>query len=73
MVSIEDKMKENWLRWFRYVNQRPTDAPIIICDYETEAQGKRVRERPRKTLKATIRKDIEYSELMEDLAQNLAQ
>lgn len=38
-----------------------------------ETYDKRSRERPRKTLKRTIRKYMEYFELTEDLTQNLMQ
>ncbi|RXH76786.1 hypothetical protein DVH24_019674, partial [Malus domestica] len=43
------------------------------CDYGTEVQGRRVRGRPRKTLEETIRKDLEYLDLTEDMTQNRAQ
>lgn len=56
MTAIEDKMRENGLRWFGHVNRIPTNALVRICDYETEAQGKRGRGRRRKTLKKTIEK-----------------
>lgn len=36
--------------------------------YETDAQGKRNRERSRKTCKETLRKDLKYLELTDDLA-----
>lgn len=38
-----------------------------------EAHDKRSREKPRKTLKMTIRKYMEYFELTKDLAQNQMQ
>lgn len=41
-------MRENQLRWVEHVNRRPTNALIRRCDYETKAQGKKGRERPRK-------------------------
>ncbi|RXH71420.1 hypothetical protein DVH24_018775 [Malus domestica] len=37
---------------------------------KTEAQDKRGRGKPRKILKEIVRKDINYLELTEDLAQN---
>lgn len=46
------------------------DAPVRICDYKREAQGKKGRERLIKNLKKTIREYIEYLELSEDLMQN---
>ncbi|RXH99302.1 hypothetical protein DVH24_011627 [Malus domestica] len=39
-------------------------------DYETEVQGRRGRGRPKKTLEETLRKDLEYLDLTEDMTQN---
>ncbi|KAM0990508.1 hypothetical protein TB2_018540 [Malus domestica] len=38
-----------------------------------EVQGRRGRGRPRKTLEETLRKDLEYLDLTEDMTQNRAQ
>ncbi|CAN6710825.1 unnamed protein product [Malus baccata var. baccata] len=70
VAEIEGKMRENWLHWFGHVQRRPTDAPVRRYDYGTEVQGRRGRGRPRKTLKETLRKDLEYLDLMEDMTQN---
>ena len=37
VAEIEDKMRENQLRWFEHVKQRPTDAPVKRGEYETKA------------------------------------
>ncbi|CAN6695366.1 unnamed protein product [Malus baccata var. baccata] len=66
VAEIEGKMRENQFR-------RPTDAPVRRCDYGTEVQGRRGRGRPRKTLEETLRKDLEYLDLTEDMTQNRAQ
>ncbi|CAN6677616.1 unnamed protein product [Malus baccata var. baccata] len=71
--DIRGKMRENRLRWFGHVQRRPTDAPVRRCDYGTEVQGRRGRGRPRKTLEETLRKDLEYLDLTEDMTQNRAQ
>nr|CBL94163.1 putative RNA-directed DNA polymerase (Reverse transcriptase) [Malus domestica] len=73
VAEIEGKMRENWLRWFGHVQRRPTDAPIRRCDYGTKVQGRKGRGRPRKTLEETLRKDLEYLDLMEDMTQDRAQ
>ncbi|CAN6547450.1 unnamed protein product [Malus baccata var. baccata] len=38
-----------------------------------QVQGQRGRGRPRKTLEETLRKDLEYLDLTEDMTQNRAQ
>ncbi|CAN6543933.1 unnamed protein product [Malus baccata var. baccata] len=73
VAEIEGKMRENRLRWFGHVQRRPTDAPIRRCDYGTEVQGRMGRGRPRKTLEETLRKDLEYLDLTEDMTQDRAQ
>ncbi|KAM2674352.1 hypothetical protein EV2_015554 [Malus domestica] len=73
VAEIEGKMRENRLRWFGHVQRMPTDAPIRRCDYGTEVQGRRGRGRPRKTLEETLRKDLEYLDLTEDMTQDRTQ
>ena len=73
VAEIVGKMRENRLRWFGHVQRRPNDAPVRRCDYGTEVQGRRGRGRPRKTLEETLRKDLEYLDLTEDMTQNRAQ
>ena len=73
VAEIVGKMRENRLRWFGHVQRRPTDAPIRRCDYGTEVQGRRGRGRPRKTLEETLRKDLEYLDLTEDMTQDRTQ
>ncbi|RXI09379.1 hypothetical protein DVH24_033996, partial [Malus domestica] len=45
----------------------------VIPDIVTMAKGRRGRGRPRKTLEETLRKDLEYLDLTEDMTQNRAQ
>ncbi|CAN6716432.1 unnamed protein product [Malus baccata var. baccata] len=73
VAEIKGKMRENRLRWFEHVQRRSTDASIRRCDYETEVQGRRGRGRPRKTLEKTLRKDLEYLDLTEDMTHDRAQ
>ncbi|KAM1362940.1 hypothetical protein EV2_028684 [Malus domestica] len=73
VAEVEGKMRENRLRWFGHVQRRPTDAPVRRCDYGTKVRGRRGRGRPRKTLEETLRKDLEYLDLTEDMTQNRAQ
>ena len=55
------------------MQRRSTDAPVRRCDYETEVQGQRGRGRPRKTLEETLRKDLEYLDLTEDMTHDRTQ
>ncbi|XP_050137092.1 uncharacterized protein LOC126612666 [Malus sylvestris] len=73
VAEVEGKMRENRLRWFGHVQRRPIDASVRRCDYGTEVRGRRGRGRPRKTLEETLRKDLEYLDLTEDMTQNRAQ
>ncbi|TQD78141.1 hypothetical protein C1H46_036310 [Malus baccata] len=66
-------MRENRLRWFGHVQRRPTDAPVRRCYYGTGVQGRRSRGRPRKTLEETLRKDLEYLNLTENMTQDRTQ
>jgi len=55
---------ENRLRWFRHVERRPIDAVVRRVDQMEESHVKRRgRGRPRKTIRETIRKDLEVNEL----------
>ncbi|KAM2693357.1 hypothetical protein EV2_007535 [Malus domestica] len=73
VAEIVGKLRENQLRWFGHVQRRPTNAPIRRYDYGTEVQGRKGRGRPRKTLDETLRKDLEYLDLTEDMTQDQAQ
>jgi len=64
-ASIEEKMRENRLRWFGQVRHRPIDAPVrrierIKLEQVIKAQG-----RPKKTWMDVIRQDIEAKGLNE--------
>ncbi|KAM1159490.1 hypothetical protein ACFX19_033225 [Malus domestica] len=73
VAEIVGKLRENWLRWFGHVRRRPTDVPVRRYDYGTEVQGRRGRGGPRKTLEETLRKDLEYLGLAEEMTQDRAQ
>jgi hypothetical protein len=54
---------ENRLRWFGHVERRLVDAVVRRVDQTEESQVKSGRGRPRKTIRETIRKDLEVNEL----------
>ena len=49
IASIEEKMRENRLRWFGHVRRRPTDAPVRRVERINLGQVKRAQRRPKKT------------------------
>ena len=63
VAPIVEKLVENRLRWFEHVERRPVDAVVRRVDQIEESQVKRGRGRPKKTIKETIRKDLEVNEL----------
>ena len=64
VTSIEEKMRENYLRWFSHV-QRLTNAPIRRVERIRIGQLKRAQGRPKKTWMEVIRQDIEAKGLSE--------
>jgi len=49
VALIEEKMRENHLRWFRHVRCRPTNAPIRRAELINLGQVKRAKGRLKKT------------------------
>ena len=67
IASIEEKMRENRLRWFGHVRRRPTDAPVRRVEHINLGQVKRAQGRPKKTWMEVIRQDIEAKGLSEGI------
>ena len=67
VASIEEKMRENYLRLFDHVRRKPTDASIQRVVRIKLGQVKRGHGRPKKTLMEVIRQDIEAKGLNEDI------
>jgi len=59
VTFIEEKMRENRLRWFGHVRRRPTDAPVRRVERIKLRQVKRAQGRLTKTWMEVIRQDIE--------------
>ena len=49
VASIEEKMRENRLRWFGHVRRRPTDASVRRIECIKLGKVKRAQGRPKKT------------------------
>jgi hypothetical protein len=63
VAPIVEKLVENRLRWFGHIERRPVDAVVRRIDQMEESHVKRGRGRPKKTIRETIRKDLEVNEL----------
>jgi hypothetical protein len=63
VALIVEKLVENRLRWFGHVERRLVAAVVRRVDQMKESQVKRGRGRPMKTIKETIRKNLEVNEL----------
>jgi len=63
VAPIVEKLEENRLRWFGHVERRPVDVVVRRVYHMKKSQVKRGRGRPKKTIRETIRKDLEVNEL----------
>ena len=70
VAPIEDKMRENRLRWFGHVQRKPLDAPVRKSDLLTIHGNAKGRGRPKLTLTKIIKKDISICNLSVSLALN---
>ena len=67
VAYIEEKIRENRLRWFGHVRCRLTDAPVRRVERIKLGQVKRAQGRPKKTWMDAIRQDIEAKGLSEGI------
>ena len=70
IVPIEDKMRENRLRWFGHVRHKPIDAPVRRVEKIDIEQGKKLRGRPKMTWMKVVKKDMKLLELEERMMAN---
>jgi len=63
VTPIVEKLVENRFGWFGHIERRPVDVVVRRVDQMEESQVKRGRGRPRKTIRETIRKNLEVNEL----------
>jgi hypothetical protein len=61
------KIVETMIRWFRHVERRPVDYVLRRVDQIEGSQITRGRGRPRKTIRETIKKDLEINETISSL------
>ncbi|XP_070036951.1 uncharacterized protein [Nicotiana tomentosiformis] len=67
VASMEDKMRESRLRWFRHVKRRSIDAPVRRCESLDMESLRRGRGRPKKYWGEVIRQDMALLQLTENM------
>ena len=72
VAHIEDKLRENRLRWFSHVQRRPVDAPVRKSDKIVVPGMVRGRGRPRLTWEYVVQQDMNIYNLNEHIALNRA-
>ena len=68
VAPIEDKLRENRLRWFGHVKRRPMDAPVRKSDLVSIDGNTRGRGRAKLTWWDIIKKNMMSCGLTEDIA-----
>ena len=63
VVPIEEKMRENRLRWFDHIQRRPMNALVRKCDSIHIEGNARGRGRPKLTWVEIIKKDLVWCSL----------
>ena len=67
VASIEEKIRQNRLRWFGHVRRRPTDAPLRRVERIKLGHVKRAQRRPKKTWMEVIQQDIKAKGISEGI------
>jgi hypothetical protein len=70
VAPIEDKLRENRLRWFGHILRRPKNAPVRRGEFFNMGETKRKRGRPKTTWLGLVKKDLNLCNLTEDLSMN---
>lgn len=73
VAPIEDKMRENRLRWFGHVQRRPLTAPVRKSDIVQIEGNARGRGRPKLTWVELVKKDMVACDLTEEMTLNRAE
>ena len=67
---IEKKITEIRLRWFRYVQRRPLEAPVRKIDQIVFSLIKRGKGKPKKTLRDVIKRNLWLNGIFESLIRD---
>lgn len=70
VVPIEDKMRENRLRWFGHVSRRPSEAPVRRLEGWQGEKKMRGRGRPKQTWLRVVESDMQLLGLEKTMALN---
>lgn len=73
VTQIEDKLRENRLRWFGHVQRRPVDAPVRKSDRIVVPGDGRGRGRPKLTWESVVKHDMNIFNLSEHIALDRAE
>jgi hypothetical protein len=68
VAPIDEKLRENRLRWFGHVYRRPTESIVKRADRIALHSNAPGRGRPKLTLDAVVRKDLSLLGLSEETA-----
>ena len=63
VAPIEDKMRENRLRWFDHIGRRPMDALVRRMEKIDIEQCKKLKRRPKITWMDLVKKDMKLLEI----------
>ena len=72
-APIEDKMRENWLRWFRHIQQRSLEVQVRKCNLLIVHGNDKGRDRSKIIWIEIIEKDIIICNLSINFALNRAE
>ncbi|KAL7238250.1 hypothetical protein ACSBR2_004368 [Camellia fascicularis] len=68
VAPIEDKLRENRLRWFGHIQRRPTEAAMKRCDAIMVDGSVGRRGRPRLMLASVVNREIDQLNLTNEMA-----
>ena len=72
VAPIEDKLRENRLRWFGHIQRRPTEAVVKRRDVVTVDGSVRGQRWPKLTLVSVVNRDMDLLNLTNEMAFNKA-
>jgi hypothetical protein len=68
VAPVEEKLVQHRLRWFRHIQQRPTEAPVRSGVIKRSGNEKRGRGRPNLTWEESMKRDLKDWCITKELA-----